>query len=51
MSDNHWIHIASHAMHSESKTGAVALIVIGFFFAPLLIGIPIMIIGFVKLFK
>jgi hypothetical protein len=55
MSHNHWIH-ALHTAHNaehrgEGKAAAWAYIVIGFFMAPLLIGIPIMIYGFYKLAK
>jgi len=51
---SHWMHMAGHAGHAAnhgSKLGAVLLIVVGFFMAPLLIGIPLMILGFVKLFS
>ena len=54
MSHNWWLHGAHHAAHAkgkESKLGGIILIVIGIFFAPMLIGIPIMIFGFVKLFS
>jgi hypothetical protein len=34
-----------------NKLAGVFLIVIGFFLAPMLIGIPLMIVGFVMLFK
>ena len=49
---NHWIHGAHHAANAASKgskLGAVVLIIIGFFLAPMLIGIPLMIYGFVLL--
>lgn len=48
-----WIHGAAHAAHNKSnpKLAGIILIVIGFFLAPMLIGIPLMIFGFVKLFK
>ncbi len=42
---------AGHAANHGSKLGAVLLIVVGFFMAPLLIGIPLMILGLVKLFS
>jgi hypothetical protein len=50
---NHWQHHLIHAAahHKESKAGAVVLIVMGFFFTPFLIGIPLMIIGFHRLCK
>jgi hypothetical protein len=51
MSHPWWLHGVHGAAHSESKLGAVFLIVVGFFFAPMLIGIPLMLIGFVKLAK
>jgi hypothetical protein len=45
----HSVHAAAHAKGKDSKAGAIVLIIIGFFFAPILIGIPIMIAGIVKL--
>lgn len=51
---NHWMHWASHAGHAAnhgSRFGAVLCIIIGFFFAPMLIGIPILIFGLIKLFS
>jgi len=51
---HHWLHGAHHAAHAASKgskLGAVILIVIGFFLAPMLIGIPMMIYGFIQLFS
>lgn len=48
----HALHAAHHeAEHGNSKLGAIGLIVIGFFFAPFLIGIPVLLYGFYKLFK
>lgn len=52
MSD--WVHHAVHAAAHEKKNpklAGVILIVIGVFFTPFLIGIPIMIYGFYKLFN
>ena len=54
---NHWMHLfhaANHGTHDKGiggKVAAVFLIIIGFFFAPVLFGIPIMIYGFYRLFK
>jgi len=55
MKHSHWIHLL-HRAHDAGKSGngkaaAVAYIVIGFFMAPILVGIPIMIYGFYKLAK
>lgn len=55
MSHNQWTHLL-HGAHSASKAGnhktaGVMYVVIGFFMAPLLIGIPIMLYGFYKLLK
>ena len=52
MSD-HWQHHVIHAAahEKESKLGAVVLIVMGFFFVPMGIGIPIMLFGVWRLFK
>ncbi|HMO13341.1 MAG TPA: hypothetical protein PKD64_06335 [Pirellulaceae bacterium] len=47
----HAVHKAGHAKGKDRKVGGCFLIIIGFFFAPLLFGIPIMIWGFVKLFS
>jgi hypothetical protein len=44
-------HATVHALKTkgeESKAGGIALIVIGFFLTPILIGIPIMIVGVIK---
>jgi len=44
-------HATVHALKTkgeESKAGGLALIVIGFFLTPILIGIPIMIVGVIK---
>ena len=53
MSHHWWVHAVHAAGHEkkDSKLAALILIVIGFFFAPMLIGIPIMIWGFYKLLK
>jgi hypothetical protein len=51
MSNHWWMHGAHAAAHSKGKGGAIALIVIGFFFAPMLIGIPLLIWGLIKLFS
>jgi hypothetical protein len=48
---NHWVHAAHHASKHGGKAGAVVLIIIGFFLAPMLIGIPLIIWGVVKLFS
>jgi hypothetical protein len=48
---NHWMHAASHAAKSNSKGAGVVLLIIGFFLAPFLIGIPIMILGAIKIYK
>jgi len=53
--NHHWMH-GMHAAHREShrgnhKAAGVMYIVIGFFMAPILIGIPIMIYGVWKLLK
>jgi len=47
------MHAVQHAAHEKksNKFAALVLIVVGFFFAPMLIGIPIMLLGFYKLFK
>jgi hypothetical protein len=45
----HVIHAAAH--DKDSKLGAIVLIVMGFFFTPMLIGIPIMLFGFYRLCK
>jgi len=55
MSHHWWTH-AVHAAHREGEKGnnklaAVVFIVVGFFFAPMLIGIPLMLYGFYKLCK
>ena len=54
----HWQHLAHilHGAQHEEKHGhhklaGVAYIVAGFFLAPLLIGIPLMLYGFYKLCK
>jgi hypothetical protein len=48
---HHALHAARHNEHKNAKASAVVYIVIGFFFAPMLIGIPIMLYGFYKLSK
>jgi hypothetical protein len=54
MSHQWWQH-AFHAAHKgekdNSKLAAVVYIVVGFFFAPMLIGIPLLIYGVYKLCK
>ena len=53
MSHRHWwTLLGQHAMreaNAGSKFGAIVLIIIGLFLAPMLIGIPIMVWGFIKL--
>jgi len=48
-----WMPAVRHAAkeQKESKLAGVILIVIGFFLAPVLIGVPIMLVGFYKLCK
>ena len=52
---SHWWHYLHHAHKADEggnhKLAGVILIVVGFFLAPALIGIPIMIYGFYKLCK
>jgi hypothetical protein len=48
---NHWFHLAHAATHDKSKGGAFVLIIVGFFMAPMLIGIPLLIMGVYRLFK
>ena len=55
MSHHHWMH-GMHAAHREShrrnhKAAGVIYIIVGFFLAPMLIGIPIMLYGLCKLVK
>jgi hypothetical protein len=55
MSQNPWMH-GLHAAHRASHGGnheaaGVIYIIVGFFMAPILVGIPIMIYGFWKLAK
>lgn len=45
------LHGAAHSRHKSPKTAAIVMIVVGFFMAPMLIGIPIMIYGFYLLSK
>lgn len=52
MSSNHWTHVAHAAAHSDSKLAPYVLIFVGFITLPVpIIGIPILILGFAKLFK
>jgi hypothetical protein len=49
-----WLFAASKAAQAkggESKFGAIILIVIGIFLAPMLIGIPLLLFGVIKLFS
>jgi hypothetical protein len=51
---HHWwhlLHSAHHGEHDSPKLAAVLYIIVGFFFAPMLIGIPILLYGLYKLFK
>lgn len=51
---NHWMHAATHAIKAkgdDSRGAGVVLLIVGFFLAPIGIGIPLMIIGAIKLFK
>ncbi len=45
------LEMVAHAAHEDSKLAGVVLIVVGVFLTPFLIGIPLMIWGFYKLFK
>jgi hypothetical protein len=47
----HMLHTARHGEHKSPKSAAVVYIVIGFFFAPMLIGIPILLYGVFLLCK
>lgn len=47
----HLLHGAHRGEHDSPKLAAVIYIIVGFFFAPMLIGIPIMLYGFYKLLK
>jgi hypothetical protein len=49
MWQHHVIHTAAH--DKESKLGAVILVVMGLFFTPFMIGIPILLVGLYRLFK
>ena len=51
MSQQIWEHFAHAAAHDDSKAAGVVLLVIGFFLAPFLIGIPLMLAGAYKLCK
>jgi hypothetical protein len=48
-----WYHAVQQAAHEKehTKVAGVILIIFGFFTAPLLIGIPIMLLGFYKLLR
>lgn len=50
---HHWqTHVLHAAAHDKnSKVAAVALIVMGLFFTPFMIGIPILLLGLYRLFK
>jgi hypothetical protein len=52
---NHWLHLVHGARHEEErghhKLAGVIYIVVGFFMAPILVGIPLMLYGFYKLTK
>lgn len=50
---DHWQHHLLHkAAHEEnSKLAAVVMIVMGLFFTPFLIGIPVLLLGIYRLFK
>lgn len=48
----HWqTHVVHKAVHENSKLAAVVLIVMGLFFTPFFIGIPILLLGLYRLFK
>ncbi|MEM7205319.1 MAG: hypothetical protein AAF628_34000 [Planctomycetota bacterium] len=53
MSHHPWFHLVHGAAHEaqrgNSKVAGVMFIIIGFFTAPMLIGIPIMLLGLWKL--
>jgi hypothetical protein len=52
VSNHLWLHAAHAAVHSkQNKTAGVMLLVVGFFLAPVLVGIPLMIAGVVRLLK
>ena len=54
MSHQWWqqlLHGAHRGEHSSPRTAAVVYIVVGFFLAPMIIGIPILIYGVYKLFS
>ncbi len=56
---NHYQHIVRHMLHGarqaeeqgSHKLAGVVYIVVGFFLTPALIGFPMMLYGFYKLFK
>lgn len=51
---SHWVHHAVHVAAHEKKdpkAAGVALIVVGLFFTPWIVGIPILIYGICKLFS
>jgi hypothetical protein len=47
----HLLHYCIEAKGSDAKIVGVVLIIVGVFFAPVLIGVPILIFGIVKLFS
>ncbi len=49
MSKEVWEVFAHAAAHDDSKAAGVVLLVVGFFLAPFLIGIPLMLWGAIKL--
>ena len=53
MNPQDWQYHVVHAAASDknSKVGAVAMIVVGLFFTPFMIGIPILIMGIYRLCK
>lgn len=51
MSHNWQHHVIHAAAHEESKFGAVIMIVMGLFFTPFLIGIPVLLFGLYRLCK
>lgn len=52
---HHWWHFLHHAKHAsdhgQNKIAGVILLIVGFFLAPMLIGIPLMLFGAYKLLK
>ncbi len=47
----HLLHGARHGEHKSPKLAAFVYIIVGFFFAPMLIGIPILLYGIYLLCK